>query len=347
MANKKCKKAAPKDFEKKQVRVGRLKPGAANATNTSFTAKAIQLKDQAIPDEVDILARRKDVLARLTVSLSQLSHYSASFRRQAVSSLFKNIKEMDDIQMHAIHISECFSKTVVDDDKDVRQVSYSIWMWIVKDARLELAIGTILNILIPFIKMGLTHLNKEIGFDSAKLYQLVLNECSTAVRPFIADILPHLSKLLSSKSFEEPKKGALDFIELYCKSINVLLEHAPEENTILEYNWMPIQSKSLRLPPRKMRFQVSSISTEQVNTHLPVVMKLVIPVWSQTGYLLTTPSFAVSDKDEIYLFKRSLYLITSCYRLCVHVGLNIESFVPSKLVQSNSWAALTNHLINA
>ena len=292
------------------------------------------------------MARRKDSLARLTVHLSQLSHYSPSFRRQAIISLFKAVKELENIQMHIIHISESLSKTTVDEDDGVRRTAISIWSWILKETGLELATGLLLNILVPFMKLGLTHLNKDIVSDSVKLYDVVIDERPVAMKPFIADMLPPLSKFFNPKSFEEPKKGVVDLIDLYCKSVGILLEISCEDKCIIEYNWAPAQSKSLRLQPRIVPLQTSSISPEQVNLHLPAVLKAVIPVWLQTGYLLSTPSFAVNDKSEIYLFKRSLAIFKVCYRLCKHVGLDLGSFIPVKLKQSNSWAAILDHLIN-
>lgn len=341
MANRNSKKKAPKDFEKKQVKVGKLKPGAANRTDTSFTAKALKIKDQSIPEEHDILARRKDSLARLAVSISQLGHYSPSFRKEAVQSIARIVKELPDLQMHILSITESLVKTIVDDDHTVRQASVALWTWILKCDELKSAIGTILNLLAPFVKMGLTHLKKEICADTAKVLVCLVDECPSMIKPFLPDILVCLCRHFSGKSFENiTKNNTVDLVELFNKCCRILVKTEEETVPILEYEWLPIQTRSLCLPIRKINLRPVEIHRDQVEAILKQVIPSAIQVWSHVGYLLASPSFAVSDKEEMLMFERCRNTIYSCWSLCRVCDMELNSVVPVKVHQSSSWTQL-------
>src|SRR5690606_16244319 len=99
--NKSSKSKGPKDFEKAKIRVGKAKPGAVNATNTSFKAKRLNLKEQdfSTQQKVSSLAAkdpslREDLLAvQLRPFLTQTGHYNVGVRRDAYGNILRLIRE--------------------------------------------------------------------------------------------------------------------------------------------------------------------------------------------------------------------------------------------------------------
>lgn len=335
-------KPKKKDFERKKAKVGRLKPGAASATSTAFVAKAVQVKDQAIPDEEDIQLRRKDQLARVQLHLSQLGHYSAPFRKEAVVNLLKTLKELPQAHLHLTMIVSGLLRVIVDDDSLVRKTAFPIWQWVF-DARSDWPdkIGSLMVLVVPHLVLGLTHLKKDICADTAKILLAVLKGHARCMKPFAFQILPSVAKHFSQKSFAETKKSsAVDIVELFALIADILgsLGDAAETSA-LEYQWSPRQAISLRLPPRQPKTEVMIAEETQLESIISPVMKAAIPVWSEVGYLLSSPSFAVSgSSDERAVFARCFRVLAACHKLCTLNACSLNKFVPSKIASGNNWA---------
>ena len=349
MAKQKKKSVAPpKDFEKKKTKVGRLNPGAANATSTKFTAKDLNLRDQAIPEEEDIQARRSDVLARITVRCSQLDHYSASFRRDALFGLLKDVKLLPDLGDHVISIAGKLAKCVIDEDPQVRQTNIAIWKWLFERQSTDSVISCILSIIVPFLKMGLTHLKKEICADAAKLMSTLVLIRPKCFKPFVPELLPHLTRHFHAKSFECPKKNAVDLVELFCESCSLILKSESDDESMrqtLEYTWKPIQEKSLIIQPRIISVKQNGISKDQLKSSvLSNVFKAAAPVWCQVGYLLSSPSFACQDDEEKEQFDRCFKVLKTCYSLCTKFDLDFHEHLPKLSSTSNLFVSLLKKL---
>ncbi|KAH7392672.1 rRNA processing protein Ipi1 [Pyrenochaeta sp. MPI-SDFR-AT-0127] len=80
-SSKKKKESKKKDFQKPKLKVGKAKPKAANSTNTSFRAKSIALKQQALSTNAPTLE------AQCAHHLGLLNHKSDTQRKESLAFL--------------------------------------------------------------------------------------------------------------------------------------------------------------------------------------------------------------------------------------------------------------------
>ncbi|EMD69221.1 hypothetical protein GGP41_004767 [Bipolaris sorokiniana] len=80
-ASSKKKESKKKDFQKPKLKVGKAKPKAANATDTSFRAKSIALKQQALSTSAPTLE------AQCAHHLGLLNHKADSQRKESLAFL--------------------------------------------------------------------------------------------------------------------------------------------------------------------------------------------------------------------------------------------------------------------
>ncbi|USP81139.1 uncharacterized protein yc1106_08413 [Curvularia clavata] len=80
-SSKKKKESKKKDFQKPKLKVGKAKPKAANTTDTSFRAKSIALKQQALSTSAPTLE------AQCAHHLGLLNHKSDSQRKESLAFL--------------------------------------------------------------------------------------------------------------------------------------------------------------------------------------------------------------------------------------------------------------------
>jgi len=133
---------------------------------------------------------------------------------------------------------------------------------------------------------------------------------------------------------------AVDLVELFALLADTLCATETATTYTVQYTWEPVQARSLRLPPRKAHTQPDTIDERSLRKFLPAVINAVLPVWSEIGYLLASPSFAAADKSDLLLLERCSSVLESCYGLCRLAECDLSALVPPKVSASNNWSLL-------
>lgn len=138
-----------KDFQKQKHRVGKAKPGAVNATDTSFKAKKLLLREQNVDKKVD-----------WRMLISQASHHKPMARKEALSRLERLLPVEES---HLRSFAECAARSMVDEDASVRQIGLSF------NRRLFAEHPNLnLDLWLGYWKLAMTHLNGTIRSDALK-----------------------------------------------------------------------------------------------------------------------------------------------------------------------------------
>ncbi len=108
------------DFKKIKRKVGKKIPNAASHTNTNFKSSKIVIPDQSVLEEKSgqVTTKRNLSLADL---LTQLAHYSAAVRKQALlgfRELFSSHPAILATELGAVMSK--FPKGLIDEDRSVR-----------------------------------------------------------------------------------------------------------------------------------------------------------------------------------------------------------------------------------
>ncbi|KAJ2632562.1 rRNA processing protein [Coemansia sp. RSA 1290] len=194
-----AKKKKAEDFKKVKLKLGKKKAPPSNATDTSFTAKSIVLAGQSISADksAQLTNSRNHTLREL---LTQLRHYSAPTRRDAVSGLGDFITlHPEALQADLGPIVEASVRLVVDSDPGVRK-------------QLRRLYGEMLpmipsNELAPFMPLAvvftcsaMTHILDDIRADAVQFLDLLADTVPESVAQLAPRVLPSFFSLLDTST---------------------------------------------------------------------------------------------------------------------------------------------------
>ncbi|KAF1834554.1 pre-rRNA-processing protein-like protein ipi1 [Decorospora gaudefroyi] len=117
-SSKKKKENKKKDFQKPKLKVGKARPKAANSTDTSFRAKAIALKQQALSTSAPTLE------AQCAHHLGLLNHKSDTQRKESLAFLTSAITSnptTDPLPQPSSVIIPAVQRLILDGSNNVRQ----------------------------------------------------------------------------------------------------------------------------------------------------------------------------------------------------------------------------------
>ncbi|KAF2873149.1 rRNA processing protein Ipi1 [Massariosphaeria phaeospora] len=153
-SSSKRKKEKKKDFQKPKLRVGKAKPTAANATNTSFKAKSIALKQQSLS------ANAPTIEAQCAHHLALLTHKSDSQRRESLAYLTTAITSNPPglpLPQPVSVVLPTVQRLILDGSNAVRQQLLKLLQSLPKDG-----IASYSDQLLLHTRAGLTHLATDI-----------------------------------------------------------------------------------------------------------------------------------------------------------------------------------------
>lgn len=149
----KKKKEKKKDFQKPKLKVGKAKPQAANATSTSFKAKAIVLNQQ-----INIAAPSFD--AQILHHVSLLSSRADSQRRESLAylaSVLGNDQRRKPLPMPTEALLEKAMPLILDSSLGVRTELTKMLQTLSPND-----LGDHITQMLPFIRAAMTHLSQDI-----------------------------------------------------------------------------------------------------------------------------------------------------------------------------------------
>ncbi|PNS14825.1 hypothetical protein CAC42_2054 [Sphaceloma murrayae] len=170
----KRKKEKAKDFQKAKLKVGKAKPKASNATDTSFRAKSIVLKQQSLsanaPTSTDLFSHQ----------LSLLSSKTDSQRRDALASIINilaSYKTVDAsyLSRPAIDIITKARPLLIDASKAIRSSTLEVLKLLpIKEVERNIQAIQI------YVHIGLTHMAADIRMSTLDVLDWLLKAAGDA-----------------------------------------------------------------------------------------------------------------------------------------------------------------------
>jgi hypothetical protein len=299
--------APPKDFEKKTVRVGKIKKGPANVTDTSFTSKRVAIREQSIVSKAkhEDGAERVPVLDRLKPWLQGCGNYSASTRKESLSTLTGRLA---DLQSEAELVSlldpilTATFRCICDEDPDVR-CKTALFLGDLFGRVDADAVRPFYGRWMSFVKLALSHLNPGIRNDALKHVHLALKtlSMSTIMVPdlpgLILQVLPQVKafggnngsskKKLSSAAFAvDPFGLTIEVLKLWIQAQEAMTWNDAQSRSrpLLCYTWQPVQQRMLTLVRPKAALGGDSLVPEQcVRDIVSQVSLLTVASWLDCG----------------------------------------------------------------
>ncbi|KAJ2850107.1 rRNA processing protein [Coemansia brasiliensis] len=194
-----AKKKKAEDFKKVKLKVGKKKAPPSNATDTSFTAKAIVVAGQSISTDksAQLTNSHNRTLREL---LTQLRHYSAPTRRDAVTGLGDFVTLHPEVlQAELGPIIEASVRLVVDNDPGVRRQLrrlYGEMLPMVSSHEL----APFMPLAVVFTCSAMTHILDDIRADAVQFLDLLADAVPESVAQFAPRVLPSFFSLLDTST---------------------------------------------------------------------------------------------------------------------------------------------------
>ncbi|KAJ2764527.1 rRNA processing protein, partial [Coemansia nantahalensis] len=193
------KKQKAEDFKKVKLKVGKKKAPPSNATDTSFTARAIVLSEQSIV--ADKSAQRTNSRNQtLRELLTQQRHYSAVTRKDAVTGLADFVSLHDDVLRSELGpIMESSVRLVVDSEPAVRRQLLKLYSDVLPGIPAR-DLAPFVPLAVVFVCSAMTHILDDIRADAMKFLDLLSDVTPAEVAQLSPRILPNLLSLLETNT---------------------------------------------------------------------------------------------------------------------------------------------------
>jgi pre-rRNA-processing protein IPI1 len=166
----KKKREKKQDFQKTKLKVGKARPKNTNATDTSFAAKSIVLKQQSLTET------ERDAATLMDLNLSLLSSRNDSQRRDALTTLTTMVASKDgNLPRPVSTILAKSQPLVLDGSSSVRQQLLKLLKSLPHDG-----LGSLDQTLL-YTRAGMTHLSADIRSTSLDVLDWLLETNGEAV----------------------------------------------------------------------------------------------------------------------------------------------------------------------
>lgn len=246
--NKKNTKNKVGDFVRAKFKVGKIKPGAVNATDTSFQSRRLKLSDQKLSmvQKIEDGIREGFLLLNLIQPhVVHCTHYNVNMRREAYASILARCKEHNIKKLEQV-VSTVFpllGRGMVDNEEKVRNMVLSLtFFFFSAKVDLSLSFGGWISHLI----LASSHIDAGIRRDSIKFLELAVRLAS----PLIIREMGRIVMAFCTNKFTSKSAGCIiALVDAYCEAAL----RSPNE-IIPTYVWQseqrePLHSVRLRKPP--------------------------------------------------------------------------------------------------
>lgn len=198
--NKKSKPGNKGDFAKTRQKVGRVKVGAVNATDTSFQARRLNVRTQALSTAQKVAAyargaalEKESLLARLQPHLSICTgHPSGAARREAFTGMLQKCREASEEQLKGalLLLSEAIGPGLVDREESVRMAALALASFLLRAVRTGPIVG---ETLMPFILLAGSHIDQGVQRDGVRFLERILHTVPQVLPAWIGRIFGSFS----------------------------------------------------------------------------------------------------------------------------------------------------------
>ncbi|OSS50376.1 hypothetical protein B5807_05029 [Epicoccum nigrum] len=206
----KKKKEKKKDFQKPKLRVGKTAPKAANSTSTSFKAKSISLKQQALSAHAPTLE------AQCAHHLGLLDHKADKQRQESLAFLTTAVSGVvpgSALPQPASVIIPAVQRLILDSSNAVRQQLLKLFKVLPENE-----VATHADQLLMHTRAGMTHLSVEIRTFSLDVLQWLLSVAGDEVVSCAGGWVKMLKCFLSLLIWKSEGEGKWSQAKSYGKS---------------------------------------------------------------------------------------------------------------------------------
>ncbi|XP_072316347.1 testis-expressed protein 10 homolog [Eucyclogobius newberryi] len=201
------KKKRQDDFQKVKLKIGKKKPRADNATNTSFRSKGINLPAQLKRDASGPTTHRNLGINDL---MSQLHHYNANIKHGALLGL-RELLSLNP-QLLDTHLSRLLSEVAAvftDKDGNVRAGATRVLKFISQSVPAE-RVAPFFPLLSAHLSCAMTHIEASIQEDAMKILDVLLEHYPALLASRPAVLLTNFLELISHRQNSGGAKKAQD-----------------------------------------------------------------------------------------------------------------------------------------
>ncbi|KAL7752668.1 rRNA processing protein [Sorochytrium milnesiophthora] len=188
--------------QKVKLKLGK-KLVADSHTDVSFKSRAINVPGQSILLEKDGEAtnKRNMTLGQLT---TQLKHYSASIRKEAMVGLAQ-LLDMHPyvLRLHLGTVLDALLKVIIDEDNDVRKQLLVVMEQSVLPQLSREQLSPFTNSFVDYACSGITHIFEDVRLHALRLVDLWGRQAAALLVPYASRLLPGYGRLLGA-----PELGA-------------------------------------------------------------------------------------------------------------------------------------------
>ncbi|EPQ60740.1 hypothetical protein GLOTRDRAFT_31411 [Gloeophyllum trabeum ATCC 11539] len=174
-SKKRKEKAADFKARKAKLKLGKGKAQSNNVVDTSFKARSITLPSQSIAAQKDEAAPRTSRKLTFEDLTSQLKHYNASTRKDALHGLRELLEGYPYlIESRLSSLLATCSRLIGDEDASVRKALLGFFDWLLPKVSPDV-LGPHASHLLLFTTSAQTHIFPEIRIDAVRFLDLFLD----------------------------------------------------------------------------------------------------------------------------------------------------------------------------
>lgn len=339
------------------VKVGKLKKGPVNKTDTSFTAKKVVIRAQNIKSSSISTSDESSLLARIRSILPNCGHYNANMRKEATLNVLKLLKELDDLQsanflsiLDPIFVATF--RQLCDEEINVRSAFFGLISFLLENVKKE-NLMSFFPRWISFLSLASSHIKPEIRKDSVRFINVTLKHQNALFTPFLHTFLPILIPLMTQFPQRQGASPAFDctlnMIEAYLQPFQSQNDVDALAKPLNSYTW---QSDSIQPTINLIRFSPFSSSQGSISSNpkpnpipesslvslISHMGNLSISLWLDTAHLLNNKTTSKqSQSHEFRQLQELLSLYKNLLGLVKCSGESEELFwssMPVKLIKN-------------
>ncbi|MEQ2294672.1 hypothetical protein AMECASPLE_006324 [Ameca splendens] len=201
------KKKRQDDFQKVKLKVGKKKPRADNATNTTFRTRGICLPEQLKRDTSGPTTHRQLGVNEL---LSQLHHYSANVKHSALMGL-KELLSLSPslLEQHLSRLLSEVAAVLTDKDGNVRVAATRVLRFVAQSVPAE-RVAPFFPLLSAHLSCAMTHIEPGIQEDAMNVLDIFLEHYPSLLASRPAVLLTNFLELISHRQSSGGPRKAQD-----------------------------------------------------------------------------------------------------------------------------------------
>ncbi|XP_051872811.1 testis-expressed protein 10 homolog isoform X3 [Pristis pectinata] len=191
------------DFQKVKLKVGKKKPRADNATNTTFKTRAIHVPEQLKSDvSLPTNYRKLNVKDLLT----QLHHYSSGIKQSALNGLKDLVSQHPSvIASHLSNILSDLAALFTDKDSTVRSVAIQLLHFLAPKISSD-QMAPFFPLVSAHLSSAMTHILEGIQEDALKILDILLEHYPELLTDCCSILLKNFLELISHQRLSKELK---------------------------------------------------------------------------------------------------------------------------------------------